>query len=153
VLSNCSIDAVSIYPAYRKPFDLINEEWRARRDSNPQPPGSKPGALSIELRARGRFAKSLDENSSRRRLLRFALFQFSQMSSKDFEEITRIADLFLALGNLTLSFCPGQLAPTWFHPFAPAQPFTFILPDGSRFHLRRETIIQAQFSAILCRMR
>ena len=23
-----------------------NEDWRARRDSNPEPPGSKPGALS-----------------------------------------------------------------------------------------------------------
>ena len=39
VLSNCSIDAVSVYPTYRKPFDLIftrakSEEWRARGDSN-----------------------------------------------------------------------------------------------------------------------
>ena len=35
VLSNCGIDAVSVYPTYRKPFDLIfqrnkTEEWRAR---------------------------------------------------------------------------------------------------------------------------
>ncbi len=42
VLSNCSIDATSIYPTYRKPFDVIfakaqNEGWRARRDSNPRP--------------------------------------------------------------------------------------------------------------------
>jgi site-specific DNA recombinase len=41
VLSNCSVDA-SLYPTYRKPFDVIfervkNEEWRARRDSNPRP--------------------------------------------------------------------------------------------------------------------
>ena len=28
--------------------------WHARRDSNPRPPGSKPGALSTELRAHGR---------------------------------------------------------------------------------------------------
>lgn len=39
VLSNCGIDAVSLYPTYRKPFDLIfqqtkNEGWRAQRDSN-----------------------------------------------------------------------------------------------------------------------
>jgi site-specific DNA recombinase len=39
VLSNCGIDAVSLYPTYRKPFDLIfqrnkTEEWRARGDSN-----------------------------------------------------------------------------------------------------------------------
>ena len=39
VLSNCAIDAASIYPTYRKPFDVIfqrakNEEWCARRDSN-----------------------------------------------------------------------------------------------------------------------
>ncbi|MCI0722933.1 MAG: recombinase family protein [Acidobacteria bacterium] len=45
VLSNCAIDAASVYPTYRKPFDLIflrarNEEWRARRDSNPRPSGS-----------------------------------------------------------------------------------------------------------------
>jgi hypothetical protein len=37
VLSNCAIDAVSIYPTYRKPFDLIFErvktkEWRAQGD-------------------------------------------------------------------------------------------------------------------------
>jgi hypothetical protein len=42
VLSNCAIDAVSIDPTYRKPFDLIfdkskNEGWRARRASNPRP--------------------------------------------------------------------------------------------------------------------
>jgi site-specific DNA recombinase len=42
VLSNCAIDAASIYPTYRKPFDVIfaqgkNEGWRARRDSNPRP--------------------------------------------------------------------------------------------------------------------
>jgi site-specific DNA recombinase len=41
VLSNCKIDATSLYPTYRKPFDLIfqhgkKEEWRARRDSNPR---------------------------------------------------------------------------------------------------------------------
>ncbi len=45
VLSNCTIDAASIYPTYRKPFDLVfarakNEEWRARRDSNSRPSGS-----------------------------------------------------------------------------------------------------------------
>jgi len=37
VLSNCGIDAVSLYPTYRRPFDLIflkakTEEWRARGD-------------------------------------------------------------------------------------------------------------------------
>jgi len=42
VLSNCTLDAVSIHPTYRKPFDLIfmrakNGEWRARRESNPRP--------------------------------------------------------------------------------------------------------------------
>ena len=42
VLSNCAIDAASLYPTYRKPFDLIfvrakNEEWRARGDSNSRP--------------------------------------------------------------------------------------------------------------------
>ena len=46
VLSNCAKDAVSLYPTYRKPFDLIFEkaktkEWCARRDSNSRPSGSK----------------------------------------------------------------------------------------------------------------
>jgi site-specific DNA recombinase len=45
VLSNCAIDAVSLYPTYRKPFDLIfqkgkTKEWCARRDSNSRPSGS-----------------------------------------------------------------------------------------------------------------
>ncbi|MCI0565094.1 MAG: hypothetical protein MN733_42045, partial [Nitrososphaera sp.] len=45
VLSNCAVDAVSVYPTYRKPFDLIfnaaqTGEWRARRDSNSRPSGS-----------------------------------------------------------------------------------------------------------------
>ena len=40
LLSNCATDGVSLSPTYKKPFDLIfarakNEEWRARRDSNP----------------------------------------------------------------------------------------------------------------------
>ena len=45
VLSNCATDGVSLYPAYRKPFDMIferakTEEWCARRDSNSRPSGS-----------------------------------------------------------------------------------------------------------------
>ena len=43
VLSNCAIDAATLYPTYRTPFDLIfkrakNEEWCARQDSNLRPP-------------------------------------------------------------------------------------------------------------------
>ena len=39
---NCSVDAVSVMPTYRKPFDMIFERvksgrWWARRDLNPQP--------------------------------------------------------------------------------------------------------------------
>ena len=50
VLLNCSIDAVSLYPSYRSPFDLIanraeNAEWSGREDSNLRPPGPEPGAL------------------------------------------------------------------------------------------------------------
>ena len=50
VLLNCSIDAVSLYPTYRKPFDMIfkrakNEEWSGREDLNLRPPGPEPGAL------------------------------------------------------------------------------------------------------------
>jgi site-specific DNA recombinase len=45
VLSNCKIDAASLYPTYRKPFDLIfqhgkKEGWCARRESNSRPFGS-----------------------------------------------------------------------------------------------------------------
>jgi site-specific DNA recombinase len=52
VVSNCSIDAINVYPTYRKPFDLIfartkNEGWRARRGSNPRPCASEAHALSI----------------------------------------------------------------------------------------------------------
>ena len=50
VLLNCEIDAVSLYPTYRKPFDLIfkrvkNQEWSGREDLNLRPPGPEPGAL------------------------------------------------------------------------------------------------------------
>jgi site-specific DNA recombinase len=39
LFSNCSIDAVSVTPTYRKPFDMIFkrahlEEWSGRLDSN-----------------------------------------------------------------------------------------------------------------------
>ncbi len=42
VVSNCAVDAVNVYPTYRKPFDLIftrakKEEWYARVDSNHRP--------------------------------------------------------------------------------------------------------------------
>jgi site-specific DNA recombinase len=51
VLSNCGIDAVSLYPTYRKPFDVIfqkakTEEWRAWGDSNARPCASEAHALS-----------------------------------------------------------------------------------------------------------
>jgi hypothetical protein len=39
LFSNCSVDAVSVTPTYRKPFDIIakrarSEEWSGRSDSN-----------------------------------------------------------------------------------------------------------------------
>jgi site-specific DNA recombinase len=45
VASNCRFDGVSLYPAYRKPFDVIfarakSKEWRALRDSNSRPSDS-----------------------------------------------------------------------------------------------------------------
>ncbi len=51
VASNCRFDGVSLYPAYRKPFDVIFErakskEWRARRDSNSRPNAPEAFALS-----------------------------------------------------------------------------------------------------------
>jgi site-specific DNA recombinase len=43
VLSNCSVDAVSVTPTYRKPFQMIFErarlnEWSGQEDSNLRPP-------------------------------------------------------------------------------------------------------------------
>jgi hypothetical protein len=42
VLSNCAVDAVSVHPTYRKPFDMIFErvktgEWWAWTDLNSRP--------------------------------------------------------------------------------------------------------------------
>jgi site-specific DNA recombinase len=50
VLLNCATDGVSLWPTYRKPFDLIfqrakNEEWSGREDLNLRPPG--PEILGI----------------------------------------------------------------------------------------------------------
>ena len=50
LFSNCSVDAVSVTPTYRKPFDMIfkraqSEEWSGRRDSNPRPSAPKADAL------------------------------------------------------------------------------------------------------------
>ena len=46
VLLNCAIDGASLYPTYRKPFDVIfqrakNEEWSGREDLNLRPPGRR----------------------------------------------------------------------------------------------------------------
>ena len=51
VLSNRKTEGVSLYPTYKKPFDLIFEraktkEWRARRDSNSRPIAPEAIALS-----------------------------------------------------------------------------------------------------------
>ena len=50
VLLNCSIDAASVCPTYRKPFDLIcrraeNEEWSGRADLNCRPLAPQASAL------------------------------------------------------------------------------------------------------------
>ncbi len=50
VLLNCSTDGVSLWPVYRKPFDLIferakSEDWSGRADLNRGPPAPKAGAL------------------------------------------------------------------------------------------------------------
>ena len=50
LFSNCSVDAVSVTPTYRKPFDMIvkrvkSEEWSGRLDSNQRPPAPEAGAL------------------------------------------------------------------------------------------------------------
>jgi len=51
VLSNCSVDSVSLYPTYRKPFDVIFEraktkEWSGREDLNLRPPGPETKSFS-----------------------------------------------------------------------------------------------------------
>ena len=50
VLLNCSADGVSLWPVYRKPFDLTferakGEDWSGRADLNRGPPAPKAGAL------------------------------------------------------------------------------------------------------------
>jgi site-specific DNA recombinase len=52
VVSNCAIDAVSLYPTYRKPFDLLFEqvkrkEWCRRGESNPRPRDYETLALPL----------------------------------------------------------------------------------------------------------
>jgi len=47
VVLNCATDGVSLWPTYRRPFDLIfrrakNEEWSGRMDLNHWPPGPEP---------------------------------------------------------------------------------------------------------------
>ncbi len=50
VLLNCEIDGVSVYPSYRKPFDLIfkrakTKEWSGRADLNCRPLAPQASAL------------------------------------------------------------------------------------------------------------
>ena len=50
VLLNCATDGVSLWPNYKRPFDLIfrraeNEDWSGRADLNRGPPAPKAGAL------------------------------------------------------------------------------------------------------------
>ena len=52
VLLNCDTDGVSLWPAYRKPFDVIFErakkqEWSGREDLNLRPPGPEHRANSL----------------------------------------------------------------------------------------------------------
>ena len=50
VLLNCAIDGVSVYPTYRKPFDVIfqrakTKEWSGRADLNCRPLAPQASAL------------------------------------------------------------------------------------------------------------
>jgi site-specific DNA recombinase len=54
VLLNCDTDGVSLWPVYRKPFDLIferakNQEWSGREDLNLRPPGPELGGVELIL--------------------------------------------------------------------------------------------------------
>ena len=56
IQSNCTYDGVSIYPTYRKPFDILiklseSEGWRAWKDLNLRPQRPERCALSPELQA------------------------------------------------------------------------------------------------------
>jgi site-specific DNA recombinase len=47
VLLNCRVDGATLYPSYRKPFDMVfqrakNQEWSGREDLNLRPPGPEP---------------------------------------------------------------------------------------------------------------
>jgi len=65
VLLNCRVDGVSLYPTYRKPFDLIfnrakNHEWSGREDLNLRPPGPErhrcqPSSQCMVLHQSDRF--------------------------------------------------------------------------------------------------
>src|SRR5262249_38068504 len=50
VLLNCAIDGLSVYPTYRRPFDMIfkrakTEEWSGRADLNCRPLAPQASAL------------------------------------------------------------------------------------------------------------
>jgi DNA invertase Pin-like site-specific DNA recombinase len=52
VLLNCATDGVSLWPNYRKPFDLIfrrakNKEWSGREDLNLRPPGPEKATEAL----------------------------------------------------------------------------------------------------------
>jgi site-specific DNA recombinase len=52
ILLNCRVDGTSLYPSYRKPFDMIfqrakNQEWSGREDLNLRPPWSRTRFQSL----------------------------------------------------------------------------------------------------------
>jgi len=54
VLLNCDTDGVSVWPVYRKPFDLVferakNQEWSGREDLNLRPPGPEDEQVKIQV--------------------------------------------------------------------------------------------------------
>jgi hypothetical protein len=68
VLWNYSIDAVSLYPTYRKPFELIYQraktsEWSGRRDSNPRSQVATMPFSLLDLTAKHRCIRDLPEFS------------------------------------------------------------------------------------------
>jgi site-specific DNA recombinase len=63
VLSNCRMDNASLYPAYRKPFDIIfqrakTKEWRREWDSNPRYPLRYTRFPSVRLQPLGHLSGS-----------------------------------------------------------------------------------------------
>src|SRR5437667_4239231 len=105
MLLNCSTDGVSLWPTYRKPFDLIfqrakNEEWSGRVDLNHRPPAPEAGAL-----ARLRYAPTTGAASCR---LAAAVFRIAHRVGASNRDVTRNSPLWREIKRWEQS-APGEV--------------------------------------------